>query len=143
MEDHLADNGVFKARIFIQHLRDRNQRLQLCGVNSHHKNAIVERSIQTVSTISRDMMMNSSLRWKDVIEGSLWPTNISYLTHIHNQSTNNKAINPADLVTGATIPRHKLKDLHIFGCPVYILDSLFKAWNKLPCYQPRYRRGLL
>jgi hypothetical protein len=38
--DYLADNGIFKANAFVQHLREHNQRVQYCGVNAHHQNGV-------------------------------------------------------------------------------------------------------
>lgn len=47
VENHLVDNGIFKAKAFVQHLRDHNQKVNYCSVNAHHKNAVAERCIRT------------------------------------------------------------------------------------------------
>ena len=49
IENYMADNGVFKASAFVCHIRDHDQKVQFCGVNAHHQNAITERAIRTVS----------------------------------------------------------------------------------------------
>ena len=40
VEKYLADNGIFKAKAFVQHLCDHNQNVNYCGVNIRHKNSV-------------------------------------------------------------------------------------------------------
>ena len=62
IQKFLADNGAFKAKDFVNHIRNNNQRIQYCGVNAHHQNGIAERNIRTVSDMSRAMMLHASLK---------------------------------------------------------------------------------
>ena len=34
---------------------------------------------------------------------------------------------PADVFTGSTVPRPQLKEIHVWGCPVYVLDPHLQA----------------
>ena len=61
IEDYLADNGVFKAKAFIKHLRDQNQRVKFCGVNAHHQNGVAERGVRTISEIARCLLLHASV----------------------------------------------------------------------------------
>jgi hypothetical protein len=140
--DYLADNGIFKANAFVQHLREHNQRVQYCGVNAHHQNGIAKRSILSISNMTRAMLLHASLRWKTGIDSSLWPMAVNYATYVYNHTPKENGIAPADLFTGTQIPRHKLRDIHVWGCPVYVLDPTLQAGKKLPKWQPRSRRGL-
>ena len=142
IENYLADNGIFKAKAFVGHLREHNQKIQYCGVNAHHKNAVAERSIRTVSECARALLLHASLRWKSGIDSSLWPMAVDYATYIHNHLPNDHGIAPADLFTGTQIPRHKLKDIHVWGCPVYVLDPTLQQGKKLPRWEPRARQGI-
>ena len=38
INSYRADNGVFRANEFVSHIRELNQKLSFCGVNTHHKN---------------------------------------------------------------------------------------------------------
>ena len=36
VQSYLTDNGIFKGKYFIRHIRESNQRIQYCGVDVHH-----------------------------------------------------------------------------------------------------------
>ena len=142
VDTYLADNGVFKANAFINHIREHAQRLRFCGVNAHHQNGVAERSIKTVSDMARAMMLHSSIHWKDAIDSTLWPMATTYATYLYNHFPDSNGIAPADLFTGTQFPRHKLKDVHTWGCPVYVLDPTLQQGKKIPKWQPRSRKGV-
>jgi hypothetical protein len=142
VEEYMADNGVFKANAFVKHIQDHNQKLKFCGVNAHHQNAVAERSIRTVSECARSMLLHASMRWKDGIDSSLWPMAVSYATYLYNHLPQSNGVAPADLFMGTQIPRHKLKDMHTWGCPVYVLDPKLQQGKKLPRWEPKSRKGI-
>jgi hypothetical protein len=50
------------------------------------------------------------------------------LRHTPLQSPTERAgLMPADVFTGSTVPRHQLKEIHVWGCPVYVLDPHLQA----------------
>ena len=55
---------------------------------------------------------------------------------------NYQGIAPIDLFIGVTVPRHTLRDCHIWGSSVYVLDYVLAAGKKFPRCQPRSRRGM-
>jgi hypothetical protein len=142
IESYLTDSGAFKAAAFVQHIRDHSQRIRYCGANAHHKNGVAERAVQSVSNIARAMLLHASAHWKNGIDSSLWPMAVSYATYQYNHLPNAQGLCPADLFTGSTVPRHRLRDIHVWGCPVYVLDPDLQAGKKLPRWQPRSRRGV-
>ena len=142
IQKFLADNGAFKAKDFVNHIRNNNQRIQYCGVNAHHQNGIAERNIRTVSDMSRAMMLHASLKWKNGIDSSLWPMAVNYATYVFNHLPSHNGLAPVDLFTGSQLPRHRLLDIHTWGCPVYVLDPTLQSGKKLPRWQPRSRRGV-
>jgi hypothetical protein len=53
-----------------------------------------------------------------------------------------KGLCPADVFTGSTVPCHRLRDFHVWGCPVYILDPKLQEGKKLPQWELCSRRGI-
>ena len=142
VEAYLTDSGAFKANVFVQHIRSHSQRLRFCGTNAHHKNGIAERAVQSVSNISRALILHASAYWKNGIDSSLWPMSVTYATHLHNHLPNAQGFCLADIFTGSKVPHHRLKDLHVWGCPIYVLDPQLQGGQKLPRREPRSRRGV-
>ncbi|KAI2499350.1 hypothetical protein MHU86_15132 [Fragilaria crotonensis] len=141
-QSYLTDSGAFKANSFVQHIREHGQQIHYCGTNAHHQNGIAERSIRTVSNMARAMLLHSAAHWKNGVDSSLWPMAVSYAVYVYNNTPNAQNLCPADLFTGSTVPRHRLRDLHTWGCPVYVLDPSLQAGKKLPRWEPRSRRGV-
>ena len=100
VDTFLADNGVFKANAFVQHIREHNQRIQYCGVNAHHQNGTAEQSIRTISDMARAMMLHTSIRWKNGVDATLRPMATHYATYIYNHMPNSDGIAPVDLFSG-------------------------------------------
>ena len=82
------------------------------------------------------MILHASAHWKDQVEPMLWPMAVDYAVHLYNHLPNDKGIAPADIFTGTQTPRHKLRDMHVLGCPTYVLDPVLQQGKKLPRWQP-------
>ena len=141
-QSYLTDSGAFKANLFVQHIRDHGQQIRYCGTNAHHQNGIAERSIRTVSNMARAMLLHAAAHWKNGVDSSLWPMAVTYAVYVYNNTPNAQNLYPVDLFTGSAVPRHRLRDLHTWGCPVYVLDPSLQAGKKLPRWEPRSRRGV-
>jgi hypothetical protein len=142
VESYLTDSGAFKANAFVKQIREHEQRIRYCGANAHHKNGVAERAVQSVSNMARAILLHASAHWKNGIDSSLWPMAVTYATYIYNHLPNAQGLCPADLFTGSTVPRHRLLDIHVWGCPVYVLDPKLQAGQKIPRWEPRSRRGV-
>ena len=55
---------------------------------------------------------------------------------------NSDGIAPTDLFPGTQFPRHKLKFVHIYRCPMYVLDPSLQQGKKLPRWQPCSHQGI-
>jgi hypothetical protein len=67
---------------------------------------------------------------------------VTYAAHVCNQMPKLNGVCPEDLFSGSTVPRHRLLDLHVWGCPVYVLDPKLQQGQKLPRWKPRSRQGI-
>jgi hypothetical protein len=115
--------------------------MRLCGTNAHHQNGVAERAIQTISNMDRLMILHASMHCKDGIDASLWPQAVTYTTHVYN-TTPKDGVCHADIFFGSAVPRHRFMDLHVWGCPVYLLDPKIQQGQNLPRWAPSSKRGM-
>jgi hypothetical protein len=141
VQEYLTGSIAFKSNKFVSHIRETKQFLLYCDTNAHHQNGVAEQAIQSISNMARAMILYSSMHCKDRIGAIPWPIAVAYATHIYNNTPNN-GVTPMEILTGSTIPRHRLMDTHVWGCPVYILDPKVQQGQKLPRWQPCSHQGI-
>ena len=118
----MTDNGTFGAKEFVDAIIARGQQVKYCGVGAHHQNGAAERSIRTVSNMARVMMLHASIRWPETADATLWPMAVDYAVHVYTHVPGAQTgQSPIDIFTGSLVPRHGLEDLHVWGCPCYVL----------------------
>lgn len=66
------------------------------------------------------------------IDSSLWQMTTTYDACIYNHFPDSNGITPVDHFSGSQFPRHKLNDVHTWGCPAYVLDPALRQGKKLP-----------
>jgi hypothetical protein len=91
--------------------------------------------------MARAIILHSSIHWNDGTNASLWPQAVTYAARIYN-NTPKDGVCTADIFTGSVVPPHRLLDLHVWGCPLYVLDPKIQQGKKLPRWEPRSRRGI-
>ena len=73
-QTYLMDNGTaFTSKAFQEHISSFNQVVRFAGVGGHGNNGIAERSIRTIMSISRVMMLHSGIHWPQVADTAMWP----------------------------------------------------------------------
>ena len=142
MQRYMSDNGTaFTSRDFTEHLSSYHQVSKFAGVGAHHHNAQAERSIRTIMSIARAMMLHSGIHWPDMANPTLWPMAVSHAcflwNHVPDPST---GLTPSDLFTKTRWPQKKFHDLHVWGCPIYVLDKSLQDGKKIPKWKPRSNR---
>ena len=73
VQAYYADNGIFKAKKWIEECQKRKQNLTFAGVNAHHQNGIAEQRIRELQEMTRVMLIHASKRWPGVVTIHLWP----------------------------------------------------------------------
>ena len=141
----LSDNGpAFSSKEFANHLREFKQIIRFAGVGAHHHNGCAERAIQTIMSISRTMMLHAAIHWPEVTDSSLWPMAVSQAVYIWNHVPSaDTGISPADIFTKTRWPQSRFQDLHVWGCPTYVLDKAISDGKKLPRWKPRSQRMVM
>ena len=144
IQSYQSDNGAaFTSDAYVQELSTFKQTTTFAGVGAHHHNGVAERSIQTIMSMARTMMLHAAIRWPDAADTSLWPMAVDYAVHIFNHMPNPKTgLSPMDVFSGTKWPTHKCNDLQVWGCPVYVLDSTMQDGKKLPRWKTRSRRAV-
>jgi hypothetical protein len=112
-------------------------------VSVHHQNGIAERSIQTVTRWARAMLLHSVIMWPDQADLSLWPFALQHAVYLWNNLPNDTTnLAPLEIFTGIRFSNYThLRRLHVWGCPVYVLDPKLQDGKKIPKWEPRSRRG--
>ena len=142
VQEYLTDNGTaFRNADFTAHLEQFHQTILHPAVGAHHGNGVAERSISTVMSISRAMMHHAALHWPDVCDTALWPMATMHAVYILNRlPREDTGLSALELFTRIQWPRKRLHDLHVWGCPVYVLQDAIADGKKLPRWQPRSSR---
>ncbi len=68
-----GNNGVFRDFLFMDDVKKSMQQITFCGVNAHHQNGIVERTIKSLTLISRTLLLHAQRHWPEYITTMLWP----------------------------------------------------------------------
>lgn len=106
-------------------------------VGAHHHNSNAERAIQTIMSIARTMMLHSAIHWPDVADPTLWPLAVLHAVFLHNHVPNpTTGLSPSDIFTKTRWEQRRFHDIHVWVCPVYVLEKAIADGRKLPCWQP-------
>ena len=137
--EYISGNGTaFTSKSYTAHLSNFSKIQQFSGVGAHHHNGVAEKAIQTTMSIPRTMMLHSAIHWPEVSDPSLWPMAVQYATYLYNKNLDpSTGICPDDLFTKTRWEQRKFHDLHVWGCPLYVLDKTISDGKKLPHWKPR------
>ena len=137
-----SDNAaIFHSRDYKAHLEQFSQTQKFAGVGQHHANGIVEKSIQDIQSTARTMLVHLAIHWPDQADLSLWPMAIDHAVFLHNHLPNpTTGLSPMDKFSRQRFPHSKYHDLHVFGCPCYVLDKKIADGKTLPKFKPRSER---
>ena len=84
------------------------------------------------------MLLHESVHWKYGAAADLWLMEINYAMYNRTQIN---GFCPA-VFFGSMVPRHHLKDLHIWRCPVFVLDPNLQHGQELSRWEPRSLQGM-
>lgn len=143
-QSYQSDNAsVFTSDEYARHLETFQQIQTFAGVGAHHHNSVAERSIHTVVSIARTMMLHSAIHWPEVADAKLWNLAIQHAVFLYNHMPNESTgLSPHDLFTKSRWPHSRFHDIHVWGCPVYVLDKTLADGKKLPKWRARSERAM-
>ena len=88
-----ADNGIFKAKKWVEECRQRKQDLTFAGDNAHHQNGVAERRIRELQEMMRATLIHDTKRWPGVVTIHLWPYAIRMANQAYNATPLNSHMN--------------------------------------------------
>ena len=146
-EYHFDNAGAFKSKLLSKRLKRNDQDSRYSGPGSHHQNGRAERAIRTIMAMARTMLIHQAAHWSQKLdtttETSRWPMAVQLATHIYNHVPKiENGLTPHELWTRTKEPVGKLNNLHVFGCPVYVLKKSIADGKKIPRWENRSVRGM-
>ena len=137
-----ADNGIFRAKDWVQDCHTQQQTLSYAAVGAHHQNGVAERRIRVLQDMTRTQLLHAQSKWPSAINAFLWP----YALRIANDEWN-FAPNPRDAAKLSPIQRftntkvqRNVQHAAPFGCPAYVLTSELQA--RLPFHKWKSRANV-
>ena len=144
IQHYHADNGVFKARAWVEDCHKKHQRTTYAGVGAHHQNGMAERRIRVLQDLARAQMTHASQRWPDAMSANLWPYAIRIANDEWNQSPNprERMMRSASQLFHNTDTHRNAKHSIPFGCPVYVLKDQLQQRVPFHKWKDRARLGM-
>ena len=139
-----ADNGIFKAREWVENCHQLQQGLTFAGVGAHHANRKAERRIRELQELARTQLIHANRRWPQAISAHLWPYALRHANDCINAAPNMQHTNcpsPTQLFTKTKVNINK-KHWKPFGCPIYVLDENLQAGKPFNKWKHRARVGI-
>jgi hypothetical protein len=84
VKSYHADNGPFRSETFQKAIDNKNQHLNVSGVNAQWQNSLVEPSNGTICAAARSMLNHRISKWDKTITSEIWPFAIQHATIIYN-----------------------------------------------------------
>ena len=139
-----ADNGIFKARDWVEACQKKNQPLTFAAVGAHHQNGKAERRIRELQDMARTMLLHANQRWPNAITANLWPYAIRQANECINASPNMQdKTRQSPLQLFSTTKVHiKYKHWKPFGCPVFVLEEPLQSGTTWDKWKSRARLGI-
>jgi hypothetical protein len=143
IQEYVTDNNPFHGSDWVNDCKNQRQSHKLSGVGAHHQN-YAERNIQSIFNMARAMLIHFAMHWPQASSTQLWPFAVNHAIFIWNHlpDTDTK-LSPIELFTRTKFHNHHhLQNLHVFGCPVYVLSPTLQDAKSVPKWQRRSRRGV-
>ena len=84
MRKYNADNSIFIAQLYVDHMEQRSQTIQYCGVGVHFQNSISDNLIKILSGNARTVLLHANHLWPEACVPSLWLFVIKDAEHNRN-----------------------------------------------------------
>ena len=144
VKSYRADNHPYSLTTFLDDIEMLDQEITFSGVGAHHQNGASERTLQTICTWARALMMNQLLHWPDQYNTNLWPFALEHAVYIWNNLPKGRnGLTPLELFTKLKQPKSGgLLRVRVWGSPAFVLDPALQDNKRLPKWTKRSRCGM-
>lgn len=143
-----TDNGIFRSKEFIANIEKCDQDITFCGVGAHGQNGMAERYIGIIVANARSMLLNAATHWDGEITTELWTFAVNYAVYTWNHTPREDLDFrcPEEKFSGSHMTKNEtrksLKQLHTWGCPVYVLEEEIQNGEKPKRWDSRTRTSI-
>ena len=143
IKEYVADNNPFHSVDWKDDCKNQLQEFHYSGVGAHHQN-YAERHILIILTTAWPILLHFAIHWPQKADTQLWPFAVDHTVYLWNNMPKiDTELSPLEVFTKTLFHNHHhLQCLHIFGCPVYVLDPKLQDAKKLPKWERRSRCGI-
>ena len=83
--------------------------------------------------MARTMMIHAAIHWPDMADPVLWPMAVNHAAFLKNHlPEETTGFSPTEKFSRSKWDWKHLHDLHVWGCPVYVLQSSIADGKKIP-----------
>jgi hypothetical protein len=116
--------------------------MKFCGVGAHHHNGIAKRTIRSLSTSARTMLLHAMVHWPTKTTLDLWPFAMEYSVYLWNRLPRSPSgLSPQEIFYSVKSNHDELRNAKVWGCPTYVLDPRIQDGKKLPRWEPCSKLG--
>ena len=144
----MATMAYFNSHEWRTHCDTNAQTYSFCGVSAHHQNPLAENAIRRITNRARTAMMTTTLHW-DLLSTltnfnlqDFWPFACYTFAELDNDLPRSQQQHSPLSIFSKTSQSFHLRNFHVWGCPVYVLDPKLADGKTLPRWEPRSRLGL-
>ena len=119
-----SENGRFVDNGFVDSINSKYQKLNFCGVRTHHHNSIIENTNKMLTTGARTLILNVIRMWPQIIDNMFWPFSMKAvaerLKHLQVYSLGRM---PESILHDIEVKYIPVKSYNKPFCPIYMLDA--------------------
>lgn len=144
VKHYQSNNGDFTTHKFTEACAEDKQTQSFNGVGAQHQNAEAEWAIQMVMYMAQSFMIHAALNWgKDKSDDiTLWSFAVDNAVWLYNRIPQRfSGIIPLKVVMRCKLDHQDLVNIHVWGCPVFVLEAFLQYRKKLPNWNKRARMG--
>ena len=126
----------------MEHCKIERTTISYCGVNAHHQNGVVERTIGLLREEARVMLWHAMFWWPSMLLLNLWPYAVRNAAHLRNAlPSSHMGQSPLELYSRSSVGMN-FSDFHTLFCPVYQLHPNLASGKKIRHWEQWSRLGI-